>query len=587
MSTSHTRDDSISKHRFLVKPELSALSIAIFLTVIALIFLYQLWDFHPRVPTVYWGDGLLTLNGLRNMRLGGWYWSTQKLGAPFGQDLHDFPAVADNFNLVLLWLGLKIFRDEVLTFNLFFFGSYLLTTVSGFIGARILRLNRSSAVLVGVIYSFLPFHFQHGPGHLYLSAYWAIPLWVSFLLRELMGESISPFTQSSLRNWFFNRSTLLVVLISLIAASTGLYYAFFFLLLATAVLFVGRITQSKPFEWVPVSLSIFLATSVMALQYFPVWLYQKQNGSNLSSFARTIAEVEYYSLKISNLLLPINGHRISLLAELRGKANQVFLIGEGADALGLFGSIGFCALLIVLIVKTSENQRVFLKSLAIFMLIAVLISTVGGFAQLVSTFGFTQLRVMSRMSIVIAFPAIVCSAVLLDRFLRNRNRIIRLSSLLVIGTLALLDMNPGHQLPSFKETAKSWERDRVVVTRVAERFGNDAMIFQLPIIPFPENVPVVNMTDYEHLKGYMHSSTLRWSYGGVKGREGDWQKSLSEDPKLLVAELEQLNFQAIWINRNGYEDRGALLIDQLSSLGLELVMKDPNLLVFGLNKTDL
>jgi phosphoglycerol transferase len=95
------------------------------------------------------------------------------------------------------------------------------------------------------------------------------------------------------------------------------------------------------------------------------------------------------------------------------------------------------------------------------------------------------------------------------------------------------------------------------------------------------------MTDYEHLKGYLHSSTLRWSYGGVKGRDGDWQKSLPEDPKLLVAELEQLNFQGIWINRNGYEDRGALLIDQLSSLGLELVIKDPNLLVFGLNKTDL
>jgi phosphoglycerol transferase len=125
------------------------------------------------------------------------------------------------------------------------------------------------------------------------------------------------------------------------------------------------------------------------------------------------------------------------------------------------------------------------------------------------------------------------------------------------------------------------------VARVAESFGSDAMIFQLPIIPFPEYPSVVNMTDYEHLKGYLHSSTLRWSYGGVKGRDGDWQKSLSEDPKLLVAELQQLHFQAIWINRNGYEDRGALLIEQLSSLGLNLVIKNPNLLVFGLNKTAL
>ena len=316
-------------------------------------------------------------------------------------------------------------------------------------------------------------------------------------------------------------------------------------------------------------------------------MHQKQNGNNLSTFVRSIADVEYYSLKISNLLLPVYGHRISLLAEFRDRANQVFLIGEGADALGLFGSIGFCALLIVLIVKTGENQRVFLKSLAVFTLLAVLISTVGGFAQFVSAFGFTQLRVMARMSVVIAFPSIVCSVVLLDRVLRNRNRIIRLSSLLIVGTLALLDTNPGHQISSYKETAKSWEQDRSVVARVTESFGSDAMIFQLPIIPFPEYPSVVNMTDYEHLKGYLHSSTLRWSYGGVKGREGDWQKSLPEDPMLLVAELQRLHFHAIWINRNGYEDRGALLIEQLSSLGLRLVIKNPNLLVFGLNKTAL
>jgi phosphoglycerol transferase len=587
MPTSQNHNASISKHKFHARPELSALSVAISLTVVALIFLFQLWDFNPRVPVSYSGDGLLTLNGLRNMRFGGWYWSTQKLGAPFGQDFHDFPAVADNFNLVLLWFGIKIFRNEVLTFNLFFFGTYFLSTASGFIGARMLRLNRSAAVLVGVVYSFLPFHFQHGPAHLYLSAYWAIPLWAAFLLRELMGESISPFTQSSFRSWFCSRSTLLVMLISLIAASTGLYYAFFFLLLATGVLFVRRITQSVSFEWVPVSLSIFLATSVMALQYFPIWLYQKHNGNNLSTFVRSIADVEYYSLKISNLLLPVYGHRISLLADFRDRANHVFLIGEGADALGLFGSIGFCTLLIVLIVKTAENQRVFFKSLAVFTLLAVLISTVGGFAQFVSAFGFTQLRVMARMSVVIAFPSIVCSVVLLDRVLRNRNRIIRLSFLLIVGTLALLDTNPGHQISSYKETAKSWEQDRSVVARVAESFGSDAMIFQLPIIPFPEYPSVVNMTDYEHLKGYLHSSTLRWSYGGVKGRDGDWQKSLSEDPKLLVAELQQLHFQAIWINRNGYEDRGALLIEQLSSLGLNLVIKNPNLLVFGLNKTAL
>ena len=72
----------------------------------------------------------------------------------------------------------------------------------------------------------------------------------------------------------------------------------------------------------------------------------------------------------------------------------------------------------------------------------------------------------------------------------------------------------------------------------------------------------------------------------MKGRNGDWQKSLSDDPELLVSKLNQLHFQAIWINRNGYEDRGALLLSQLKSLGLRVAIKDKNILVIGLNKSD-
>ena len=587
MLASQIDDGYITKPKRQLRRELSAVFISLLITALAMTYFYELWDFHPRVPILYSGDGLLTLNGLRNMRFGNWYWSTEKLGAPYGQDLHDFPAVAENFHLVILWCALKILRNEVLTYNFFFFGTYFLTTTGGFIGARILRLNRPIAVLVGVVYSFLPFHFQHGPGHLYLSAYWAIPLWASFLVRELMGDSMSPYTRTSFRNWICSRSTVLVVVISFVAATTGLYYAIFFLILATSILFVKRITQSVSFEWIPSSLSLFIVTSLIALQYFPIWLYQKQNGSNLSIVKRSISEIEYYSLKISNLLLPINGHRIDFLADLRSKANPVYLIGEGADALGLFGSIGLLALLAILILGRSENGKVLSKSLAIFTTIALLVSTVGGFAQLVSTFGFTQIRVWSRMSVVIAFPAITFTAVLLERILQNRNRKVVLCCLLISGSIALLDTNPGKQLPPFKETAQTWERDHHIVTQVTSSFGSDAMIFQLPIIPFPENPAVVRMTDYEHLKGYLHSPTLRWSYGGVKGRDGDWQKSLPDDPRLLVLTLQKLRYQAIWINRNGYDDRGALLISQLKSLGLKLFVKDRNIMVFGLGKSGL
>jgi len=584
MLSSETQDCIKLKHRVSIKKELISLFIGLSLTFIGLIFLYQLWNFHPRVPILYSGDGLLTLNGLRNMRLGNWYWSTQNLGAPFGQDLRDFPAIAENFHLIMLWLGVKILRSEVLAFNLFFFGTYLFTTTFGYIGSRLIRLNRSTAVLVGVIYSFLPFHYQHGPGHLYLAAYWALPIWIAFLVRELMGDSMSPFSQGSKLDWCRNRSTFHIAIIAIVAATTGLYYSFFFIILASFVLCLRRLKQTISFEWVPLLFAIVLASTVMAIQYFPIWLYQRQNGSNLSIVKRSISEVEYYSLKIINLVLPINGHRISLFNEIRVRANPVYLIGEGADALGLFGSIGLVILLVILVLQTTSDQNKVLASLSVFTFIALLISTVGGFTQIVAAFGFSQLRVGSRMSVVIAFPAIVSAAICLERLFRHRKRGVMLASILIIGSLSVLDMNPGNQLPPYKAVAQSWERDRNIVTRVSTSFGKDAMIFQLPVIPFPENPPVVNMTDYEHLKGYLHSPSLRWSYGGVKGRSADWQLSLPTDPKLLISKLQQQNFQVIWINRNGYEDRGTRLFNQLKDLGLKLFFKDSNLFILDLSK---
>ena len=70
------------------------------------------------------------------------------------------------------------------------------------------------------------------------------------------------------------------------------------------------------------------------------------------------------------------------------------------------------------------------------------------------------------------------------------------------------------------------ESEKAFVHRVEDLLGEDAEIFQLPIVPFPENPPVYRMSDYDHLRAYLHSDTLGWSYGGVKGRASDWQQRL-------------------------------------------------------------
>ena len=55
------------------------------------------------------------------------------------------------------------------------------------------------------------------------------------------------------------------------------------------------------------------------------------------------------------------------------------------------------------------------------------------------------------------------------------------------------------------------------------------MVFQLPYVPFPENPPVQQMSDYDHLRGALHSRTLKWSYPTMRGRWGDtWQRAIAQ-----------------------------------------------------------
>ena len=66
------------------------------------------------------------------------------------------------------------------------------------------------------------------------------------------------------------------------------------------------------------------------------------------------------------------------------------------------------------------------------------------------------------------------------------------------------------------------------------------------------------MDDYSHFRGYLHSRTIRWSYGTMKGREGaKLQEELgASNPAELVERLEGLGFAGLFINRKGLPDRG-------------------------------
>src|SRR5262249_43974583 len=106
------------------------------------------------------------------------------------------------------------------------------------------------------------------------------------------------------------------------------------------------------------------------------------------------------------------------------------------------------------------------------------------------------------------------------------------------------------------------------VRRVEAMLPPGAMVFQLPQTGFPEEPAVGRMEPDDHLRLYLHSRSLHWSFGAMKGRyAAHWQASVAGLPPAEFARLLALaGFAGITVDRRGYNDDGAGLEAELGRL---------------------
>ena len=113
------------------------------------------------------------------------------------------------------------------------------------------------------------------------------------------------------------------------------------------------------------------------------------------------------------------------------------------------------------------------------------------------------------------------------------------------------------------------------------------MVFQLPVIDFPEHGDVLRLSAHDEIKeGYLHSKTLRWSSGGVRGREGEWQWPASQLPMAdLVRGVTAMGFSALTIDRYGYPRNARPEVRELSELlGPPIARRGDRLLAWDLRR---
>ena len=521
----------------------------------------RLWDADIRIPFSYSGDGTLNLTLIKTVMERGWFYENRRLGAPNGQQLYDYPVLSgDGLHVAFFWIAGLFTDDPSVVMNVFFVLTFPVTAVVTYLVLRRLAVGPEVALVIAVLYALTPYHFMRGEVHLFLAAYYVVPIGAYLALSVLDGRLRIGLATGALA--------------ALVALASGSFYYSAFTVLLVAVAALLRFFASRDRRaLLPAGFVVGVILAVSLVQLAPTIVYRVANGTNEEVAKRYWFESENYGLRLAQLLLPVDGHRIDALASRKAEyTSQIPQTEAAAGTLGIVAAVGLLWLLAVLllaVVGAWPGMIAQYRGIAALTLAAVLVGTTGGLATLMAVV-WPQIRAWNRLSIFIAFFALLAVGLLLESLRQRLPALgfgVLLGGLLVLGAL---DQTSSFFIPPHAGLAADYRADQSWFRSVENQLPEGASVVQLPYEPFPEPPPGLRPL-YEPAKAYLHSSDLRWSWGAMRGRRDDWSAQYATRPAAeLVPAAREAGFEAIVVDKLAYPDGGVATESDLSRvLGTE------------------
>ena len=358
------------------------------------------------------------------------------------------------------------------------------------------------------------------------------------------------------------------LLLLALAAGAGLYYAFFGCLFLALGALIGA-AQSRRTEPLRVGTAyVAVVVAVVVASLVPSVLYHIAEGGNPLVAHRLPQEAEIFGLRITQLLLPTMGHRIDWMGAITKTYDAgAPLINENAHAaIGVLGGIGLVAALAVAL--TGFRSR--FPGLAAAGALAaggILFATIGGFGSLFAWLVTPEIRGLNRISVFIAFFAILSTLLLAGGLLGRRPRPLFTALLcLVLVGVGWIDQIPVHAIG--RASAAGFRQQKQFFDRLQTSLEPGSAVYELPYMSFPEAHPQEKLFSFELLAPYLRTHGLRWSFGGMRGRASDiWNEQVSElEARAFIGALSHAGFAAIYVNRGGYADHGAAIDRSLAAV---------------------
>jgi hypothetical protein len=468
------------------------------------------------------------------------------LGAPFTANWNDFPVTSPlllySGGLLVTWFGLGVASNIVLVF------AHLASSAAMFLSLRTIGVLRIWSFVFSICFGLAPFLFHRGLTHLVLTFAYSVP--ITCAICYLIFKNGARF----LTGW----RLALVAAIGFYFGGIFLYFTAFFLMMMAFCALYCLVNEKKFRTLLPFLLVAFCTLANFYLVTQPFRSYADIHGKNELAVSRFYSNVQTAALRPVEMFLPGSDSKIPVLKQVsRFYENQdLFRQNFPVSAesmvsyLGMPGILGFCLLtgMSAYFIFTRQQQKIpgWFWVVSFFLSFAV----VGGLNGFLGLGKFFLLRSSNRVSIYILAACLFFLALLLTRISNKIPRIVQfLIAFVIVGT-ACFEAATARASSRHYE-ARLWDSDQKMVSKLEEILPDGAMLFNYPVIAFPES------GTYAHLRPYLFSHDLRFSFGSVKGRSREaWQLDVSKlEPSEILKQLEEYGFSGVLVYSGGGLDK--------------------------------
>jgi hypothetical protein len=513
------------------------------------------------VPVLYWGDALYNTVLVKALAEGTWNYHIARLGAPFGMDTVDFPLGA-TFDFAVIKILTAIVHNPFLSINLYWLLTIAMAGAFAALFFRSLQISHLASAFFAALFAITPFVFYRNIGHLTLQQF-IVPA-VAYLGIGLARGDVCGISESNRASERPNtpRRILLVRLAMCVAIGlTFIYWAFFACIVIAIGCLIGLFRFGNKKIVLAALLYITIIGAASVADKSGSLLYWYRNGYNRELQFKTPVEADIYGLRIRQMLTPISAHPFPLMRSLRAKIAAAGFPDDANEsrfaALGTIGAIGFVMLCCVAVGR--PRGRILgdarLRLLSGFVIALVLIAEIGGLGSLFNVFVVHEFRAYNRISPFIALFSLAAVAITIDALLAGRKRYLHWllgGCLLIFGAFDQIPVIESSMQPNGRGL---FYEDRFFIGQLESRLPAGTMVFQLPHTECPFDGGWERMRPYDQARAYLHSKTLRWSWGAMTGRNHNWARVTARLPlHEFIERITFAGFGGLLIDRYGYKD---------------------------------